>query len=212
MVQFSKAYWAVVVLMTLTFTARLWLEAAPGYAPRAVMLPKFSAEISGWVAQENPVDEKITRALRLDQSLRQNYTRSDGKKLELFVGYYRNQKFGAQVHSPQHCLPGSGWTILRYGKFQLPFAGASFVNQLHINKNEMNQFVIYWFASDGQLVQTEWALKLRLLLNAFQQRPTEVYFYRLCVPFKIGEEKVALDSIAEFIRATLSSFQNPAKV
>lgn len=212
MVQFSKAYWAVIGLMALTFAAKLWLQEPPSHTTHDRKLQQFPTEITGWVAQENPLDEKITRALRLDQSLRQNYTRSDGKKLELFVGYYRDQKFGAQVHSPQHCLPGSGWTILRYDKFKLPFADASFANQLHINKNEVDQFVIYWFASGGELVQTEWALKLRLLLNAFQHRPTEVYFYRLCMPFVAGEEAAALRSVTEFMQATKTSFQSIARI
>ena len=198
--------------MALTFAVKLWLYAPQNNADRTGNLQQFPTEIAGWMAQENAVDEKITRALRLDQSLRQNYVSSEGKKLELFVGYYHDQKFGAQVHSPQHCLPGSGWTILRYGKFQLPFATESYANQLHINKNDWNQFVIYWFASDGQLVQNEWALKLRLLLNAMQHRPTEVYFYRVCMPFIEGEEELALRAVAEFMLATKFSFQYSAKM
>lgn len=212
MVQFSKAYWLVIGLMAVTLVAKLWICAPNIIADQAIDLQQFPKALLDWAAEEQLINDKITSALRTDQTLLRNYISRDGRRLELFVGYYRDQKFGAQVHSPQHCLPGSGWTIVRYGKFPLPFIGKSFANQLHIAKNNKNQFVVYWFALDGQLVQNEWALKVRLLLNAFQHRPTAVYFYRLSMPFIAGEENTTLRSLTEFMLVAAPYLHYPAKV
>jgi EpsI family protein len=198
--------------MALTLAAKLWIRAPQIMGDQAVDLQQFPKALADWVAQEHNVDEKITHVLRTDQILLRNYVSKNGKRLELFVGYYRDQKFGAQVHSPQHCLPGSGWTIVRYSKFPLPFTMESFANQLHITKNNENQFVVYWFTSDGKLVQNEWVLKVRLMLNAFMHRPTAVYFYRLSVPVIEGEEDMILRSLTEFMLAAAPYLHHPAKV
>jgi len=51
--------------------------------------------------------------LRLDQHIRRNYTRSDGKEVFIYIGYWENQSGDHQAakHSPKTCLPSNGWVI-----------------------------------------------------------------------------------------------------
>lgn len=199
MVQFSKAYWLVIGLMIITAIVNIWLRAPKPITDQAVDLQVFPKQINGWIAEEHALDSKIERVLRTDQTLLRQYIGHDGRKAELFIGYYQDQKFGAQVHSPQHCLPGSGWTILRHERFQLPFdKKASYANKLHILKDGNNQFVVYWFSSGGFVMQNEFDLKFRLLINAFRHQATSVYFYRVCIPFAANEEKEALERLNKF--------------
>jgi hypothetical protein len=60
-------------------------------------------------------------------------------------------------------------------------------------------------------VQDEWALKLRLLLNAFRHRTTAVYFYRLAMPFAEGEEDTILRSLKEFMLVAAAYLNQPDK-
>lgn len=199
--------------MAITYAANMWLRAPKTTNGQEVDLQRFPRQFDGWVAEEFMLNDKIQEVLRTDQTLLRHYIGKNGKKVELFIGYFRDQKFGAQVHSPLHCLPGSGWTIIHHGKLQLPFnLPEGHANQLHIVKNDENQFVLYWFNSDGNLVKNEFDLKIRLLINAFKNRATSVYFYRLCVPFAANEEKAALQALEEFLVAASPHFNHVGRL
>jgi EpsI family protein len=101
--------------MAVTSGINSWIRSPQKSDDQAVNLQHFPKQLQNWVAEEYALDDRVERVLRTDQTLWRYYTDTNGKRVELFVAYYRDQKFGAQVHSPQHCLPGSGWTILRHG-------------------------------------------------------------------------------------------------
>lgn len=205
MVQFSKEYWLALGLMAATLAATVWVRAPKMSSETNVDLRRFPKHFAGWSAEEDSLDKSTAQALRADQVLLRHYTDTNGRRVELFIGYYRDQKFGAQVHSPLHCLPGSGWTILRHNKMPLPFAtNAAIANKLHINKDSKNQLVVYWFASSGDIVKNEFDLKIRLLLNAFKRETTSVYFYRISMAFAENGEGVALQSVQEFLKVASS--------
>lgn len=211
MVQFSKAYWIVIGLMAATFGINSWIRSPQKSNAQAVNLQHFPKQLHNWVAEEYTLDDRVERVLRTDQTLWRYYTDTNGKRVELFVAYYRDQKFGAQVHSPQHCLPGSGWTILRHGDIQLPLDTIpAHAKQLHIAKNDENQLVAYWFYSGGNFVQNEFGLKIRLLTNALRGRTTSVYFYRVSVPFAADQEKEALQTLMAFVAVAGPYFNTQA--
>lgn len=188
--------------MVATFAATAWVRAPQLLSETNVDLRRFPKYFAGWGAKDDSLDESTVQALHTDQVLLRHYTDMNGRRVELFISYYQDQKFGAQVHSPLHCLPGSGWTILRHDKMPLPFAtDIAIANKLHINKDSKNQLVIYWFASSGDVVKNEIDLKIRLLVNAFKRKPTSVYFYRISITFTENGEGVALQSVQEFLRA-----------
>ncbi len=201
MVQFSKKYWIILGLMAATLAATTWIRTPKTHREEAVDLTRFPKQFAGWSAEEDSLDPKVTQVLHSDQVLLRYYTDTNGRRVELFIGYFRDQKFGAQVHSPLHCLPGSGWEIVRHDKMPLPLnLEESLANKLHIEKNGSHLLVLYWFASGGSVVENEFDLKIRLLLNAFKHQTTSVYFYRLVIPFAENEETVALQSLYEFLR------------
>jgi EpsI family protein len=191
--------------MAATLAATGWVRAPKTLKDGSVDLGRFPKQFAGWSARDDSLDETTKMALRTNQVLLRYYTDMNGRRVELFIGYYQDQRFGAQVHSPIHCLPGSGWTILRHDKMLLPFAtNAAIANKLHINKDGNNQFVVYWFASNGDIVKNEFDLKIRLLLNALKRETTSVYFYRISVAFAENGEGVALQSVQEFLKVASS--------
>ena len=49
--------------------------------------------------------------LRATDYTMREYTSSDGRVANIYVGYYATQRTGATYHSPQNCLPGAGWVL-----------------------------------------------------------------------------------------------------
>lgn len=208
MVRFSNEYWLILGVMAATLAVTLWIRAPKIAGNDGVALAQFPKRLAAWSATDDSLDAATVRVLHADQTLLRYYTDAQGRRLELLIGYFRDQKFGAQVHSPLHCLPGAGWEIVRHETPPLPFhAENTPANQLHIEKNGESLLVLYWFASSGRVVKNEFDLKIRLLLNALQHQPTAVFFYRLSIPYSDANEEAAQRTLQEFLRIAHAHFQ-----
>ncbi|MEK7729340.1 MAG: exosortase C-terminal domain/associated protein EpsI [candidate division KSB1 bacterium] len=199
---FSPRYWIIIGMMTLAFAASGWVRAPKPLVEEKVELPRLAPELVGWHREEPQLSARAAEQLKADQILLYNYSDARGRRVEFFLGYYRDQQFGAQVHSPLHCLPGAGWTILRNDKLPLPFEKISGVaSKLDISKKNEQQYVVYWFVSEGEIVKNEMDLKIRLLRNALRRRGTSVYFYRVCVAYQENDSQAGALLLHDFLQA-----------
>lgn len=211
MVFFSKSYWLIFTALAVTYAANVWLRAPKVSAKTAAAIPKLAPQLPGWRVEQPPLSDRVAQQLKADEVGLYNYYDDRDRRVELFVGYYEDQQFGAQVHSPMHCLPGAGWTVLHNEKFSLPFAHLpGLASKLDISKKTEQQIVVYWFVSDDEVVKNEMDLKLRLLRNAFLRRVTSVYFYRVCVAQQEGAPDAALKLLHDFLTALGSHLQRHA--
>jgi Protein of unknown function (DUF3485)/Transmembrane exosortase (Exosortase_EpsH) len=78
-----------------------------------------------------PLDETVLKELKPTSYLGRTY-RKPGAAIDLFIAFYAQQRAGQSMHSPKHCLPGSGWEIWDYitppSKFRLPTAESRSTN------------------------------------------------------------------------------------
>lgn len=202
MVQFSSRYWFMMALLGLAYAGSWWVRAPKAVIAEQLQVQRLAPELAGWRKETPQLSERAVEQLKADQILLHNYRDAQNHRVEFFVGYYRDQQFGAQVHSPLHCLPGAGWTILRNEKMPLPFKKKSgTASKLDISKKTEQQYVVYWFVSEGEIVKNEWDLKLRLLRNALLRRGTSVYFYRVCVAYQEDEPQAGRAVLQNFLEA-----------
>ena len=100
----------------------------------------------------------------------------------LFMAWYNDQSQGG-VHSPEICLPGSGWEIAwlersditeRMG-WDTPFN----INRAIIQKGETRMMVYYWFDQKGRKVAWDFAAKFYLLVDGISTGRTDGALVRL---------------------------------
>ena len=82
-------------------------DAAQGRLPFA----EFPSRIGPWQGRPALLDVETERGLGLSDYLLSDYSRADGKSVNLYVAYYASQRKGESPHSPIVCIPGGGWTI-----------------------------------------------------------------------------------------------------
>src|SRR5205085_9313103 len=76
--------------------------------------------IAGFVgADKPPLQDGVVRAINATSYLSRRYTK-EGVEADLFIAYYAQQRAGESMHSPKHCLPGSGWEIWNYDTLDIP--------------------------------------------------------------------------------------------
>ena len=154
--------------------------------PEVTGLPAFDRipRVTGdWVGEDFPLSEPVAEALGADVTFNRFYRGPGGATAWVFMAYFRKQEVGSQIHSPQHCVPGSGWTIQGVERTQVDRGGApAEVQRLAIDRLGSPQVMLYWFRTRSGVLAGEYGLKLDLVINSLRGRPIDAVFVRYTAP------------------------------
>jgi EpsI family protein len=170
-------------------------------------LDSIGPVIQGFVGSENPpLTSGVLRELKCSSYLARTYVK-DGVHADLFIAYYAEQRAGESMHSPKHCLPGSGWEIWDYGSTDIRASGHSFkVNKYSIENSGERRLVLYWYQSKGRIIASEYVGKLLLARDALLQNSTAGSIVRIIVPDQPGALEYARGLASELIPQVRHSF------
>lgn len=131
-----------------------------------------------------PLTESVLRELKATDYISRTYRAGD-TGADLFVAFYARQRAGESMHSPKHCLPGSGWEIWDYGTAQV-FDGkqAVTVNKYSISNAGSRKVVLYWYQSRARVFASEYLGKLLLGRDALMHNTTAATIVRIVVDDK----------------------------
>ena len=166
----------------------------------AVELDKLPYTLSTWQGvDDNSLDEATAVELGADAYLTRTYSTSDAAVVGLYVAYYGSQRPGVSIHSPLHCLPGTGWEALDVATVPLPAAdgsAAASVRQMTMRKNLDRAVVIYWYQLEGRSVANEVTSKLYLLSDRLRRQAGDAALVRIVVPVTDVPEAAAARGLA----------------
>jgi EpsI family protein len=185
-----------------------FIEHVPDRVPDYGMI---SYDRAGFFGQERRFSDQSYEILQADTSTIRNYTDERGNSYGLFVAYFASQKYGSQIHSPKHCLPGGGWRIESLEPFDLNVSSDQTitVNQLIISERSRKQLMFYWFQTRGGTIRNEFELKWDLMKNSLLLRPTDAAIIRLTTPVNTdsGMDE-AITRVTEFMRQFYPEIQS----
>jgi EpsI family protein len=174
--------------------------------PLAQPLAQFPLQVGGWgLHQEGVVEKEILDVLRADDLLNRVYRRADGVMASLFVAYFRSQRTGQTPHSPQNCLPGSGWVPSRIGflDVEIPEESRSIsINRYTVAKGDAKSVVLYWYQSRDRVVASEVAAKFWLVADSIRYHRSDTALVRVVVPVGPEGEQAASDAGADLVRTS----------
>jgi len=154
----------------------------PPAAPELVRVPDH---LGSWSKiNETPIAEDIATLLRADRLLERAYwERSQGWSADLFVAWFQSQRGGAsQPHSPQVCLPASGWTPQITGSIPLITSEGTFSIERYVIANRgARAVVLYWYQTPRHVLANEWAAKFWVVADAIRDHRTDTSLVRIVV-------------------------------
>jgi EpsI family protein len=146
-------------------------------------LSKFPAQFDGWnKLREDPIDADVQKQLNADQIISRAYGNPQGnQEAGLFVAWFQSQSSGLkQPHSPQVCLPGSGWIPQVTDDVALNTSlGAIRVNRYIVVNGGFRAVVLYWYQTPRRVIEGEWAAKFWLVPDALRDRRTDTALVRI---------------------------------
>jgi len=170
----------------------------------AVVLGRTGAP-GGDAFDDEPLSGEFLDVLNAESVSFRTYRLQDAPPVWVFLGYFSRQKEGSQVHSPRHCYPGSGWSILEQSGVEVPWSDIELAS-LVVSDGTERRLVHYWYQTAGLVLNDVFDLKRHLTKNAILGRSQEVVFAR--VSTLLGGDRVAaadrLERYANDIHSQLS--------
>jgi len=186
---------ALVLFVTLLCGAAAVVRAnRPEQAPPRVSFERFPSQLGGWSGQQLPaMEDRILAILGVDDYLNRVYYGPDRSAAGLYIGYYKSQRQGDAIHSPQNCLPGAGWEPTQKGLLTISTVAAGVpaaiaVNRYVIQKGADRQLVLYWYQSHGRVVASEYWSKFYLVRDAVRMNRTDAALVRVIVPIASNDD------------------------
>lgn len=171
--------------------AVLALQAVGFYAlpsGRAVPLNKPLAALPGAIGEwtmvrETPMDPAVSRVLRADATLNRDYINAMKQAAaNLFVAYFESQRQGQTPHSPQHCMPGVGWSPESLAAIPVAIGGRTYrINRYVLAKGGERNVVLYWYQANGRIIASEYKARVYLVADAVRYNRTDTALVRVIV-------------------------------
>jgi EpsI family protein len=178
------------ILMLVVTGAFLYSRSRPEQLPPYQPLTSFPLRIGVWQGSDVAIPQDVRESLGKCEPLQRQYSRSESElPVDLFLAFFASQRAGATVHSPQHCLPGAGWSPVEHGIMQLPRPGGGtmVVNRYLVARAGNRELVLYWYQSHGRVIASEYWGKFYLVADAIRLNRSDGGLVRVATPLGINE-------------------------
>lgn len=160
----------------------------------------FPTQLGDWRQQgpEERLTADVAKTLAADDYRQATMVRdAETPPVGLFMAFYNDQSKGG-VHSPEICLPSSGWEIAKLERVDIaPKLGLDskfMLNRVIIQKGESRMMVYYWFQQGDRRVAWDVAAKFFLLADGIGSGQTDGGIIRLTTPMNRGESEESAEA------------------
>ena len=183
---FLRAFVAALVLVGGIFATHSFRPKEPVGPQRP--LREFPSAIGFSHSEDRPYENQIVKAIGADDYINRVYLGS-APPIELYIGYYKDQRSGDRIHSPKNCLPGSGWEPVHSARVQIGSVGGVpvLVNGYLVAQGARQDMVLYWYQSHGRIVASEYWAKFWLIADALKHKTSDGAMIRIWTTAADGE-------------------------
>jgi len=151
-------------------------------------------KLGDWTGADQPIPAESLEVLGAGDFLSREYRDSSDRipPIDLFLAYIPSQRFGDTLHSPKHCLPGSGWQSLesRAVTLSLPGHDAFPANRSVIAKGADRRVALYWYWAHDRGVASEYWARFYLFTDSIRMNRSDGALVRIITPVR-GDESVS---------------------
>ena len=197
----------ITIILLLAAAATNYALSRPETEQSRRSLNEFPKAIGDWKSvNDQIIDERSMAVLLVDDYIMRTYVNPRGESIGLYLGYFKIQREGKQVHSPRQCLPGGGWKITENKVQSLDLkthdpAEAS-INYYLMQYGDHKELFLWWYHGRGRIYANEYLNKLLLIWDAITMRRTDGALVRVNMAVKDGVEH-SMNTQTDFINLFL---------
>ncbi len=201
--KFKIQNFAIVLLIFILLTGGIfinWFENRGEAEISRKPLAELPTVLGEWRQRGDEIkfSEQTESVLRTTDYTMREYVLPDNRIANLYVGYYASQRTGATYHSPQNCLPGSGWIMREPQIIEITTpSGKTFrANRYRIENGVYDEIMIYWYQGRGRVEASEYTDKINTIWDSILRRRSDGAMVRVMTSVWGNEEeatKAAVD-------------------
>ena len=190
----------LVGLVSFSTAALPRIELPGGFAGFPLVIGSWKGEPTEAIAKD------IVKLSGAEEVLSVVYQKEEENKVSLYVGYRGSPFLESEnfFHSPNICIPSSGWKVLDMKKHQIsgiPNFGSVSVSEMVIEKMGYRQVLYFWFQTKSRTSNDVNINRYHLSLHAIMRDNTYDLFIRPITPLRQGEKvEYAEGRMDQFIR------------
>lgn len=153
-------------------------------------LSSFPTKLGSWQGANVVIPDWALRVLGHGEFVERTFARNQTEpSVDLFIAYFPSQRSGSTVHSPQNCLPGSGWTPVESSRVELPRpdGGTMRVNRYIVARGMNRLLVYYWYQAQGRVIASEYWAKFYLVEDSIRLNRSDGALVRVSTGIAEGE-------------------------
>ena len=165
--------------------------------PLARPFAEFPPAHAGWrMAGQSSLSENVIKVLMPTDYLSRRYVAEDGTTVDMYLSFFDGGPDSGGIHSPKHCMPGSGWFEMSSQRTTLELGGET-VNLVRAvyAMGEQRELIYYWFDMRGKTMSDEYSLKLAEITGSIFHSRRDQSFIRISV--KAGDNVAAAQKRVE---------------
>lgn len=187
-----KNFRYVIVYLLLGLTALFMSTHENVAVPVSQPLTGIPTQLDGWnMTGQSRFSSNVLANLKPSDYLYRTYKDLAGNKAAIYLGYHNGGPDSGPIHSPKHCLPGSGWFELSQVQRTIQTANTEVpVVEAVYQKGDQKEMFLYFFQVQGKILTDEYSLKLAEIVNSIFYKRRDSAFIRISVTFQ-GEASEA---------------------
>lgn len=191
----NKRFWLMFALLITAGVLVNLVELSGEVKVKRKPLAEFPTQVGEWKqsGSDQRFDKETEAVLRADDYLMRDFLLPKGRTANLYIGYYNSQRTGATYHSPQNCLPGSGWFMSEpeFIKIKTEDGKEFEANRYTLENAGQRALLIYWYQGRGRAVASEYWDKIYTVFDSTFQRRSDGSMVRIVVG--IGKDENGAD-------------------
>jgi EpsI family protein len=182
--------------------------------PARETFSSFPRQLGDWAGVDSNIPQDVLAVLGPGDFLLRSYQTSSAENpsVELFLAYFPSQRTGDTIHSPKHCLPGSGWLPVESDKVTLSLPGKSpfLANRFVIAKGTQRALVVYWYWAHNRAVANEYWAKFYLIDDSIRLNRSDGSLIRVATELRhretAADAEPRLVSVLNVVSPTLDRY------
>ena len=208
---FQPAFVVAIVLLGLTLILSNTIEFRERI-PIKKPLGELPLQLGEWTGKQDRMEQQFIDQLHFTDYVIVDYQDPQGKTINFYTAYYESQRKGETTHSPETCLPGSGWLFREAGpaKVQIGPDRSILINRAFMEKTGAREITYYWFAQRGRILTNLYQVKFYSFWDALTKHRTDGALVRLVTPVyqseSVGEAEARLQGFTKLIVPVLKEY------
>ncbi len=185
----QPAFITAVVLIAATFVISRNVNFREN-VPIKKTFSEFPLSVGAWQGTRQSMEQQFIDVLHFSEYIMVSYRNPKGQDIDFYVAYYESQRKEGTTHSPESCIPGSGWTFEQSGMAKIPAGNNQTmeVNRAFMEKSDSRQLMYFWFPQRGRILTSLIQVKLYSFWDALILHRTDGALVRIITPIYATEK------------------------